>query len=251
MLLFSRLRKRPAATAASARRSCRRASSAASMQPLEGHGRGPVPCVTTTAELLRPDSCTPKSFSYGAFVADAQARGRPLTRKERQAALAAQALAHHDSWTNKAASSIRTHLVNQQAIQMGSTSFAAGDRLSAVEKETYSYGRQASHGLAQRSQTERVSQVQKFLDSTRASTSASSVQASPTAVSTKLVDIQPKVKRGYTWSTLAGRSSFSYGQFVAQNPGTISAEMRRIAAQKFFDVSLPIESTSESEKDHR
>ena len=140
---------------------------------------------------------------------------------------------------------IRTHLVNQQAIQMGSTSFAAGDRLSAVEKETYSYGRQASHGLAQRSQTERVSQVQKFLDSTRASTSASSVQASPTAVSTKLVDIQPKAKRGYTWSTLAGRSSFSYGQFVAQNPGTTSAEMRRIAAQKFFHASLPNESTSE------
>lgn len=233
--MLSRLPKRPVPATATMKRSF----GTAATQPSR-HLQPPGFTPATDAAQSTDSSTTPHGFfSYGAFVAAAQACGRPLTRKERQAALKAQVLAQQDSWSHQAAGSIGAAINRVTQTHSGPASFAGTDRLSATEKRAFSYGQCAR---AARTSAERVSQVQAFLDKTRESPSLPASHVN--AVSAHAAAVQPKAKRGYTWSNLAGRSSFSYGEFVAQSPGQNRAESRQAAIKKFFNASSPLECAS-------
>lgn len=202
-----------------------------------------------------------QNFSYGAIVADFAARKIPLSRKERQAILLLQAhAAAHDqsSASHRAAGHTRSPHASSVSLPPGRADTPAVHRVARC-----SAGKHASAALGQRSRAERLAQVQHFFDVTRASSAPPCLAP---ARATRRVEppthrapghgddgclgFSARHKPGRSWSVMAGRPVFSFGQFLAaQQPAQAPAPQaasekcrvsaRRVALQHFLDTVNP------------
>eukprot|EP01047_Picozoa_sp_COSAG01_P021254 COSAG01_NODE_1228_length_11129_cov_184.387851_8_plen_327_part_00 len=210
------------------------------------------------------------SFSYGAMVAQAAERGQHLSRSERQSVLLAQAAAeaktpprpqHLVKSSNRAgAAQLPSHSASPQPLQ----SLSGARTAAAAAVGSYSVGRDVVSALGQRTRAQRLSQVQRFLETSRHSSSQQSNNADAAigarelslelgqpglhgggVVASNQVGFSARHKPGHSWSMLAGRPAFSYGHFVAEQQQTQHADApdlrrvsaRKVALRKFLDAT--------------
>lgn len=211
------------------------------------------------------------SFSYGAMVAQAAERGQPLSRSERQSVLLAQAAAaaktpprpQHfvKSSTRAGAAQLPSHSAPAQPPQSLPGAHTAA---AAAAVGSYSVGRDVVSALGQRTRAQRLSQVQRFLETSRRSSSQYSNNADAAVgarelnleleqpglhgggvVASHQVGFSARHKPGHSWSMLAGRPAFSYGHFVAEQqqarqadaPDLHRVSARKVALRKFLDAT--------------
>jgi len=201
-------------------------------------------------------------FSYGRMLFRAAERGQTLTRSERQSVLLAQAAVAAASTPPRQQKRFIKSSASAAAAQLprNSTSSPLSPHLgphiaAAAAVGCYSVGQDVVSARGQRTRAQRLSQVQRFLEATRSSSGGGTGVGdqnndadSPAPAQYEhgggvlgQVGFSARHKPGHSWSALAGRPVFSYGQFIAQQAQQVDTRVawrvsaRQAALRQFLD----------------